>query len=118
MSKRSPRAGALEPARQLHLDFYASAFDAGELQEIERQLAAPHMSTEMEVALMRVMIRRVMEAIGTQNPVKALPLIRQGVETICRALRTERVLMGESSDSLANAFAVALREIGEEMGAE
>ena len=48
--------------------------------------------------------------------VKALPLIRQGVDAICRALRTERVLTGESADSLAEAFGVALREIGEELG--
>ena len=116
MSKRSPRAGALEPAQQLQFDFYASAFDAGELEEIERQLAAPHMSTEMEVAVMRVMIRRVMKHLGAHDPVRAMPLIRQGVNTICRALRTERVLTGESSDSLTNAFAVALREIGEEVG--
>jgi hypothetical protein len=57
-----------------------------------------------------------MKHLGAQDAVKALPLIRQGVDTICRALRTERVLTGESSDSLASAFAVALREIGEELG--
>ena len=65
---------------------------------------------------MRVMIRRVMERIGVENPLKALPLIRQGVDAICRALRTERVLSGESAESLTAAFAVALTEIGEELG--
>lgn len=70
----------------------------------------------MEVAILRVMIRRVMERSGEADPLKALPLIRQGIDAICRALRTERVLSGESSDSLAAAMAVALREIGEELG--
>ena len=96
--------------------FYASAFSAEELSEIARQLESPQRSTEMEVAVMRVMIRRVMERIGEEDPLKALPLIRQGVDAICRALRTERVLSGEASDSLSAAFAVALREIGEELG--
>ena len=96
--------------------FYASLFTESELADIGRQLDSPQRSTDMEVAIMRVMIRRVMESIGTKNPAKALPLIRQGVDAICRALRTERLLTGEASDSLAGAFAVALREIGEELG--
>jgi len=103
------------PQAALH-SFYASAFSAEELSEIARQLESPQRSTEMEVAVMRVMIRRVMERIGEEDPLKALPLIRQGVDAICRALRTERVLSGEASDSLSAAFAVALREIGEELG--
>jgi len=101
--------------KALH-SFYASVFSAEELAEIARQLESPQRSMEMEVAVMRVMIRRVMECIGEEDPVKALPLIRQGVDAICRALRTERVLAGETGDSLAAAFAVALREIGEELG--
>jgi len=96
--------------------FYADLFTAEELAEIAQQLKSPQRSMEMEVAVMRVMIRRVMERIGEDDPVKALPLVRQGVDAICRALRTQRILAGESSDSLAAAFAVALREIGEELG--
>lgn len=97
-------------------DFYSDLFTDHELADIGRQLQSPRRSTDMEVAVMRIMIRRVMERIGEEDPVKALPLIRQGVDAICRALRTERVLSGETSDSLAAAFAVALREIGEELG--
>jgi len=96
--------------------FYADLFDEKELAEMGRLLQSPRRSTHMEVAVMRVMIRRVMESIGTNDPVKALPLIRQGVDAICRALRTERILAGEGAESLAGAFAVALREIGEELG--
>ena len=96
--------------------FYARAFNAEELEEIARQMASPDRSTEMEVAIMRVMIRRVMERMGEEDPLRALPVIRQGVDAICRALRTQRVLSGEAADSLSAAFAVALREIGEELG--
>lgn len=95
--------------------FYNDVFSEEELEDIARQLESPQRSLEMEVAVMRVMIRRVMERIGEEDPLKTLPLIRQGVDAICRALRTERVLAGESADSLAAAFAVALREIGEEL---
>jgi len=65
---------------------------------------------------MRVMIRRVMERVGVDDPAKALPLVRQGVDAICRALRAQRVLSGEASESLAGAFATAVREMGEELG--
>lgn len=97
---------------------YAGVFHETELAEIARQLQSPQRSVDMEVAIMRVMIRRVMEHCGAEDPLRALPLIRQGVDAICRALRTERVLSGESSDALAAAFATALREIAEEVGAE
>ncbi|MBC7260510.1 MAG: hypothetical protein H5T63_00740, partial [Chloroflexi bacterium] len=93
--------------------FYTSAFTPEEWAEIKEQLATPELSLEMEVAVMRVLIRRVMERIGEDDPVKALPLVRQGVDAICRALRSQRVLTGEAADSLSEAFAVALREIGE-----
>ncbi|MBM4432183.1 MAG: hypothetical protein FJ026_17815 [Chloroflexi bacterium] len=108
--------------------FYASVFSPEEWAEIGRLLNAPSCpatsagrstsSLEMEVAVLRVLIRRVLERVGADDPLKALPVVRQGVEIICRALRTERMLTGESADSLAAAFATALREIGEELGLE
>jgi hypothetical protein len=57
-----------------------------------------------------------MERVGEEDPLKALPLVGQGVDAICRALRTERVLTGESAESLTTAFAVALLDIGERLG--
>jgi hypothetical protein len=111
------RAGRqLKPDHQSLEHFYADTFSPEERAEVASQLRSARHSTEMEVAVMRVLIRRVMEELGEQDPVKALPLIRQGVDAVCRALRTERVLTGEGADSLAAAFATALREIGEELG--
>jgi hypothetical protein len=113
-SDRGSQPVAQTPAGTQH-QFYAGLFTKQELEDIARQLEVAERSLEMEVAVMRVLIRRVMEGIGQKDPLKALPLIRQGVDAICRALRTERVLTGEASDSLAAAFAVAVREIAGEL---
>ena len=95
--------------------FYEDVFSEQELEDIGQQLASAKPSLDMEVAVMRVMIRRVMAHIGVDDPGKALPLVRQGVDAICHAMRTQRVLSGEASESLAAAFATALREMGEEL---
>jgi hypothetical protein len=111
-SRRRGTKAASPPTR-----FYENVFSAEELKDIGQQLASAAGELDMEVAVMRVMIRRVMERIGIDDPAKALPLVRQGVDAICRALRAQRVLSGEASESLAGAFATALREMGEELGA-
>ena len=116
--------GESDDAARAAEGFYADALSAEERDDIRRQLGSEQPSTEMgegpgtsgEVAVMRVLIRRVMQRIGEDDPLRALPLVRQGVDAICRALRTQRVLTGEGADSLSAAFAVALREIGEELG--
>jgi hypothetical protein len=59
-----------------------------------------------------------MERLGEEDPGKALALIRQAVDAICRALRTDRLMSREASDSLAGAIATAVREIGQELGLE
>ena len=112
----TPRRGDPSVAPATGAGPYADAFSPEEWGEIKRQFESPQRSTEMEVALMRVMIRRVLERCGQEDPLRALPLVRQGVDAICRALRTDRVLTGQAADGLAEAFAVALREIGEELG--
>lgn len=98
--------------------FYEGVFTEREWREIKRQLASPQVSLEMEVAMLRVLIRRAIERMGEEDPLKALAAIRLGVDSIGRALRNQRVLTGEAADSLSAAFAVALREIGEELGLE
>lgn len=95
---------------------YKKLFTAEEWEQIGKQLESAQRSLDEEVSLMRIMIRRVMERVGQQDPDKALPLVRQAMDAICRALRTERVLSGEASDSLAAALGRALNEIGEELG--
>lgn len=114
MRQRRPAPKSKEQAQSS--EFFAGVFSADEWREVERQLSAPQPSLELEVGILRVMMRRVLNRLGEDDPAKALPLVRQGVDAICRALRTERLLKGEAADSLAMAFAVALREIGEELG--
>ncbi len=103
--------------------FYDDVLAGPEWTQLRRRLEAPIAPAETsdassmleEVALMRALIWRVMQRFE-DDPARALPLVRQGVDAICRALRTQRVLSGEGADSLSQAFAVALREIGEELG--
>jgi len=113
-TRRPRRWGTKAASPPAH--FYENVFSAEELKDIGQQLASAQRALEMEVAVMRVMIRRVMERVGVDDPAKALPLVRQGVDAICRALRAQRVLSGEASESLAGAFATAVREMGEELG--
>ncbi len=95
---------------------YEQLFTAQEREQIGKQLESAQRSLDEEVSLMRIMIRRVMERAGEDDPSRALPLVRQAMDAICRALRTERVLSGEASDSLAGALGRALNEIAEELG--
>ncbi len=107
-------AGAVG-AEALSSALYEGLFSAEELGALAQQFAAEP-SLPGEVAVMRVLIRRVLQQSGESDPARALPLVSRGMDAICRLLRTQRVLSGQSSDSLAAAFAVALREIGEELG--
>ena len=111
------RATAEKKGAETPASFYESVFSPQELEDIGRLLDSEEHRLDMEVAVMRVMIRRVMAHMGVDDPAQALPLVREAVDAICRALRTQRVLSGEASESLAGAFATALREMGEEMGA-
>lgn len=117
MKRRQQSSGVQEPQRT-DADWYASVFSAEEWAVIQRWLEATPDTLDAEVATMRVLIHRVMERLGADEPAKALPLVREAVDAICPALRAQRVLKGEAADSLAAAFAVALREIGEELGIE
>jgi len=110
------RADAEKEATEASASFYESVFSPQELEDIGRLLDSEEHRLDMEVAVMRVMIRRVMAHMGVDDPAQALPLVREAVDAICRALRTQRVLSGEASESLAGAFATALREMGEEIG--
>ena len=96
MANRRPD-GTGGPAETSLESFYADVLTEEERSEMARQLASSQRTTEEEVAMMRVLIRRVMERIGAASD-------------------SERVLTGEAADSLSNAFGVALREIGEELG--
>lgn len=116
--KRRQRASPVQKDAPPQAEWYAGVFSAEERALIERCLESAPETLEAEVAVLRLLIRRVMERLGADDPAKALPLVRQAVDSICRTLRAERVLKGEGADSLAAAFAVALREIGEELGVE
>jgi len=112
--RQRPAAGSERP--QSENEWYTSVLSTEEWAQIQRWLESSPDTIHAEVAVMRVLIRRVMERVGDDDPARALPLVRQAVDSICRARRAQRVLTGDAADSLAAAFAVVLREMGEEMG--
>jgi hypothetical protein len=114
--RQQPAAGQERPRSDA--EWYASVFSAEEWAQIQQWLDSTPDMLDAEVAVMRVLIRRVMERLGGDDPATALPLVGQAMDNICQALRAQRVLKGEAADSLAAAFAAALREIGEEVGRE
>jgi len=78
-----------------------------------------------ETALLRLCIRIAGSLIGSEgdpprvgsaDPRIVLDSVGLGVERLAKVLRAKRVLTGESAESLTAAFAVAIREIGEELG--
>ena len=112
--RQRPAAGPERP--QSDSEWYAGMLSAEEWAQVRQWLESPADTVQAEVAVLRVLIRRVMERVGGDDPARALPLVRQAVDSICRARRAQRVLTGDAADSLAAAFAVVLREMGEEMG--
>ncbi len=114
--RQPPPAPATPPANEN--DWYAGVLSAEEWAQIRQWLETTPDALDAEVAVMRVLIRRVMDRLGGDDPARALPLVRQAMDSIGRALRAGRVLKGEATDSLSAALATALREVGEEMGLE
>ena len=114
--RQAARRAAPQTASSALDEFYAGLLTPEEKAEIARLMQGGARYTGGEVAVMRVLIRRVMERNGQDDPLKALPAIREGVDGICRALRTEHVLSGEAGETLLRAFARVLEEMGEELG--
>jgi len=90
------------------LQFYAGALTPEEFADIRRHMATPDRSTDVEVAVIRVMIRRVLQDIGPDEPAKALPLVRQAVDGICRALRTGHAIGAASAAEMARSVQEAM----------
>jgi hypothetical protein len=73
-------------------------------------------SLEEEIDLLRVCMRRVLEA--EIDPAKTLQLLSRGVEQLAKLMRAKRALSGEAADGLADAFAKALDELSTELGVD
>ena len=121
-SSHSPRAKPSTPApapadnaanqRNL-LEFFHDIFTPEEYEAVKRLVTTNAQPMAVEMTIIRVLLRRVMTRIGTDDPVKALPLVRQAVDAMCRTLRTQRVLSGEAGETFSDTLATLLEQWGE-----
>ena len=101
---RRPARAANRPARPagaLALDCTATVDVAG---------------LDHEVALLRAAIRRLAGGEDAADQVKTLAELRHQIDTLCTALKTQRVLSGGDADVVSKALAQVLEEIGDGMG--
>ncbi len=92
--------------------FYGELFTSQEILDMARYAEDPDLDDE--IGILKVLIRRVVEA--EENPSKSLALITRAVGQLTRSLKARRALSGEAADGLAGAIAAALDEIGNELG--
>ena len=115
--------GAGAPAdnqNRLTHGFYSSTYTVEELADLVS--LALDGSLDDELSASRVAIRRVIEQLHNELPpeeyAKLAALVFTGVNTIARLLRTQRVLSGDSADSISGALSIALDEIANEWNIE
>jgi hypothetical protein len=96
--------------------FYDRTFTEDEVLDVARLAAAGDVSLEEEIAMLRICMRRVLEA--DVDPAKTLQLLSRGVGQLAQLMRAKRALSGEAADGLADAFAKALDELSTELGVD
>lgn len=98
--------GRGQRVRESERSFYADVLEEGAL---ELEVAAALRGVEDEIAVLRMLIRRV----ARKGDVEAT---RKGIETLCRALKVQYALEGRSAEGLAGSLARVLDELGNELG--
>lgn len=96
--------------------FYGKMFSDDELLDVGRLAAAGDVSLDEEIAMLRVAMRRVLEA--PIDPARTLQLLSRATGQLATLMRAKRALSGEAADGLAGAFAKALDELSTELGIE
>ena len=94
--------------------FYSKIFSEDELLDVARLAAAGDVSLDEEIGMLRVCMRRLLEA--DIDPAKTLQLLSKGTGQLATLMRAKRALSGEAADGLADAFAKALDELSTELG--
>ena len=95
--------------------FYSRTFSEQELVEIGR-LAVAELSLDEEIAMLRVLMRRILEADLSAGDV--IDLFGRATGQLRRLLKTKMELeaAGNSEDSVSAAIDKALDELSEELG--
>jgi hypothetical protein len=116
MAKRKKGAQPLN-VNALKSGFYSRTFSEAELVEIGR-LAVAELGLDEEIAMLRVLMRRVVES--EMPPAEAVELFGRASGQLRRLLMTRRELekSGESTESVEEAIGRALDELSEELGVE
>ncbi len=91
-------------------------------QELTHSLRQANLNLDEEIALARLCLLRVAEALkanGTLTPeqrIRLASLIFRGASTIARLLRDRQAVSGEPADSLTFALGQAVDEVANELG--
>ena len=96
--------------------FYDNMFSDEELLDVGRLATAGDVSVDQEISMLRIAMRRVLEA--PIDPTKALQLLGRACGQLASLMRAKRALSGKAADGLADAFAKALDELSTELGIE
>jgi len=94
--------------------FYSGIFSEREILDVGRLAASGDVSLDEEIGMLRICMRRVLEA--DIDPAISLQLLSRGVGELAKLMRAKRALSGEAADGLADAFAKALDELSSELG--
>jgi hypothetical protein len=94
--------------------FYSGIFSEREILDVGRLAASGDVSLDEEIGMLRICMRRVLEA--DIDPATSLQLLSRGVGELAKLMRAKRALSGEAADGLADAFAKALDELSTELG--
>ena len=94
--------------------FYSRTLWEDEILDVARLAAEGDVSLDEEIAMLRICMRRVLEA-GI-DPAKTLQLLSRGTGQLASLMRAKRALSGDAADGLADAFAKALDELSTELG--
>lgn len=121
-------AGAGAPAGNQNArthGFYSTALELEELADLVA--CADDLSLDDEIALTRVLLRRLMEQIHRTpagddaeptDYVRIAGLALQAARTVARLLRDKRAIAGEAADGLQGAISQILDEFSTEWGVE
>ena len=94
--------------------FYSGIFSEREILDVGRLAASGDVSLDEEIGMLRICMRRVLEA--DIDAATSLQLLSRGVGELAKLMRAKRALSGEAADGLADAFAKALDELSSELG--
>lgn len=76
----------------------------------------PETDLTAEIVALRFVVHRGLNAVGQMDIDTWSEMVGTAGKRLADVLRAQRVLKGKSAEGLTAAMAVALREIGEEMG--